>query len=107
MRWVGHLRDSGFEVVLNEVDDIAAWQEEHGVPSAVRGCHSARVGEYMVEGHVPADLLVRFLEEDSGLAGISVPGMVVGPPGMEASQPVPYDVVTFDHDGAVSLYESR
>ena len=60
---MGHLRDNDFEVTLHEIDDIAALQEEHGVPSDMRGCHSAMIGEHMVEGHVPADLLMRFLEE--------------------------------------------
>lgn len=104
---MGHLRDNGFEVDLIEVDDIAAHQDEHGVPPEFRGCHSARVGDYMVEGHVPADLLIRFLEEDAGLAGITVPGMVVGPPGMEGSEPVPYDVLTWDREGHAEIYESR
>jgi len=104
---VGHLRENGFEVELTEVDDIAALQQEHGVPEGVRGCHSAQVGDYRVEGHVPADLLKRFLEEDAGLAGISVPGMVVGPPGMEGAEPVPFDVVTFDEEGNATVYESR
>lgn len=104
---MGHLRDNGFEVTLHEVDDIAALQEEHGVPPEFRGCHSAQVEGYMVEGHVPADLLKRFLDEDAGLAGITVPGMVVGPPGMEGDEPVPYDVLTFDEDGNSTIYESR
>ena len=78
-----------------------------GVPAEFRGCHSAQVGDYMVEGHVPADLLMRFLEEDSGLAGITVPGMIVGPPGMEGSESVPYDVLTFDREGISTIYESR
>ena len=104
---MGHLRDNGFEVTLIEVDDIVAVQHEHGVPSEFRGCHSAEAGGYMVEGHVPADLLKRFLLEDAGLAGITVPGMVVGPPGMEGSSPVPYDVLTFDREGKSTVYESR
>jgi hypothetical protein len=105
---VGHLQDSGFfEVTIIEVDDIVAHQEEHGVPAEFRGCHSSEVEGYMVEGHVPADLIVRFLEEDRGLAGITVPGMVVGPPGMEGSRPVPYDVLTFDQQGVSTIYESR
>jgi len=104
---VVHLRDNGFEVDLTEVDNIAAFQEELGVPQALRGCHSAEVGGHMVEGHVPADLIKRFLEDDGGQAGISVPGMVVGPPGMEGSVPVPFDVVTFDEEWEVTLYETR
>ncbi len=104
---MGHLRDNGFEVTLNEVDDIVELQAQHGVPAEFRGCHSAQVGDYMIEGHVPADLIKRFLQEDSGLAGITVPGMVLGPPGMEGSQPVPYDVLTFDREGKSTIYESR
>jgi hypothetical protein len=61
----------------------------------------------MVEGHVPADLLKRFLDNDEGWAGITVPGMVMGPPGMEGPEPVPYDVLTFDRDGKNAIYESR
>ena len=104
---MGHLRDNGFEVTLHEVDDIGALQEEHGVPAEFRGCHSAQVEGHMVEGHVPADLIMRFLDEDAGLAGITVPGMVPGPPGMERDEPVPYDVLTFDKDGNSTIYESR
>jgi len=104
---VGHLRDNGFEVTLIEVDDIAAYQTEQGIPVDMRGCHSAEADGHMVEGHVPADLLKRFLEEDADLHGISVPGMIVGPPGMEGAEPTPYDVLTFDAEGNSKIYESR
>jgi hypothetical protein len=67
----------------------------------------AEVEGYIVEGHVPADALIRFLQEDSDLAGIAVPGMPVGPPGMEGPQPVPYDVLVFDREGNATVYESR
>ena len=102
-----HLRENGFDVDLTEVDNIAAFQESRGIPQGLRGCHSAQVGDHMVEGHVPADLIKRFLEDDEGLAGISVPGMVPGPPGMEGSVPVPFDVVGFDEEWEVTLYETR
>lgn len=107
MRWVVHLRENGFELDVTEVDDIVAFQNEHGVPEGVRGCHSSQVGDYMVEGHVPADLLRKFLQENAGQAGISVPGMVVGPPGMEGAEPVPFDVLTFDEEGNTEVYERR
>ena len=104
---MGHLQENGFRVNVTEVDDIVASQNERAVPRSVRGCHSARIGGYMVEGHVPAQALERFLEEHPEAAGISVPGMVIGPPGMEGSRPVPYDVVTFDEEGNVTHFESR
>lgn len=104
---MGHLQENGFRVNATQVDDIVALQGEHGIPWSVRGCHSARIGGYMVEGHVPAGALRRFLEEHPDAAGIAVPGMVVGPPGMEGARPVPYVVVTFDEAGNETLYESR
>jgi len=107
MRWVGHLRENGFDVEVTSVDDVAAVQEELGVEPHLRGCHTSTVGDYVVEGHVPADALKRFLEESPDLAGIAVPGMIMGPPGMEGPQPVPYEVLTFDEDGNSTVYESR
>ena len=65
------------------------------------------VGDHMVEGHVPADLLKKYLAENAGHAGISVPGMVVGPPGMEGSEPVPFEVVVFDEEGNTTTYAKR
>ncbi len=62
---------------------MGAVQEERGVAPELRGCHTAMVGDYIVEGHVPADALIRFLKEEPDLMGIAVPGMPVGPPGME------------------------
>ena len=104
---MGHLRDNGFEVTTVEVHDIATVQAERGVAPELRGCHTAQVGDYIVEGHVPADALKRFIEEGSDLAGIAVPGMPMGPPGMEGPRPMPYNVLTFDHQGRSTIYESR
>jgi len=104
---VGHLLENDFEVTVVEVADIAAFQAQRGIAPEFRGCHSSQIGDYTIEGHVPADLIMRFLEEDSGLAGITVPGMVMGPPGMEGPEPVPYNVWTFERNGRYELYESR
>ncbi len=86
---------------------MGAVQEERGVAPELRGCHTAMVGDYIVEGHVPADALIRFLKEEPDLMGIAVPGMPVGPPGMEGPEPRPYDVLTFDREGKSTVYESR
>ena len=104
---MGHLRENGFEVEVVEVADVNAVQVQRGVAPQLRGCHTAEVAGYIVEGHVPADALQRFLEEGSDQAGITVPGMPVGPPGMEGPVPVAYDVFTFDSRGNATLYESR
>ena len=62
---------------------------------------------YVIEGHVPADLIHRLLKEKPAVAGLAVPGMPVGSPGMEGVNPQPYDVLTFDKDGKTSIYARR
>jgi hypothetical protein len=76
------------------------------VPSAARSCHTAVVGGYVVVGHVPADVIRRILKDRPAIAGVAVPGMPSSAPGMEGPK-APYDIVTFDKDGKVSLLEKR
>jgi len=106
---VGHLRENGFEVDAKEVSsaDLVAIKAKHNVPHALEGCHTATVEGYVVEGHVPADVIVRLLEEDPDVIGLSVPGMPVGSPGMEGPNPQPYNVVIFDKEGHSEVYERR
>jgi hypothetical protein len=80
---------------------------KHGVPPALRSCHTALVGGYVVEGHVPADVISRLLKEKPPVTGVAVPGMPPGSPGMESRNPQPYDVLTFDRRGRVSVYDRR
>ena len=105
---MGHLRDNGFEVTLHEVDDIAALQEEHGS----RPLSSGDATRPRSKTTWSKAMFRRICSSASwrripGLAGITVPGMVPGPPGMERDEPVPYDVLTFDKDGNSTIYESR
>lgn len=104
---MGHLRDNGFEVTVAEVTDLTAINAEHHITPDLMSCHTAVIGEYVLEGHVPADAILRFLEESPDLAGLSVPGMPAGSPGMESPNPVHYDVLAFDEDGNSTVYESR
>jgi hypothetical protein len=77
-----------------------------GVPVALESCHTALVEGYVIEGHVPADLIDRLLRERPQVVGLAVPGMPVGSPGMEqGATRQPYNVVAFDADGDVSLYK--
>ncbi len=106
-KWVGHLRANGFDVRAVDVSDLAQIKGRYGVPSELATCHTAIVDGYAVEGHVPADVIQRLLEERPAVAGIAVPGMPVGSPGMEGPYREPYDVLTFDRDGATRIYASR
>jgi len=102
--WVEHLRAAGFEVDARNVRDLMAVKLENGVPGPLVTCHTAIVDGYVVEGHVPADQVKRMLDERPDIAGIGVPGMPVGSPGMEGPNAQPYQVVAFDGEGGLSVY---
>lgn len=109
--WVEHMREAGFEVEARDVPDadLPAIKAEHGVGLSHQSCHTAVVGDYVVEGHVPADVVRRMLEEQPDIAGLAVPGMPIGSPGMEVPDGTTqaYDVIAFTDDGEQSVYASR
>jgi hypothetical protein len=77
------------------------------VPEKLYSCHTAIVQGYVIEGHVPADLIHRLLKEKPAVLGLAVPGMPIGSPGMEGGKPQPYEVLTFAKDGRTSVYAKR
>lgn len=85
---------------------LLAVKAEHGVSAQLRGCHTGLVEGYVIEGHVPADVMRRLLEERPDIAGLAVPGMPPGSPGMMGN-PQPYNVIAFDEEGRTSVYERR
>jgi hypothetical protein len=105
--WVEHLRAQGFAVVAHDVshEELTAIAREAGVAPELRSCHTAKVGGYAIEGHVPAADIARLLRERPDVAGIAVPGMPVGSPGMEmGDRRDPYNVVAFAMDGRRSVF---
>jgi hypothetical protein len=80
---------------------------DNKVPEKLYSCHTAVVQGYVIEGHVPADLIHRLLKERPALAGLAVPGMPVGSPGMEGPNPQHYEVISFDKAGRTSVYARR
>ena len=105
-KWVDHMKQNGFTVHVTDLNDLSAIKTRHGVPSKAQSCHTALVSGYVVEGHVPAETVKRMLREKPAVAGIAVPGMPQGSPGMEVPGivPPPYDVVTFDKAGQTRFY---
>ncbi len=107
-KWVDHMRASGFAVKTVDVEDVSAVKRTHGVPPRVGSCHTALVDGYVVEGHVPADAVARLLRERPDVAGLAVPGMPIGSPGMEVGdRRDPYSIFSFDKTGRFVVYERR
>lgn len=107
-KWVAHLRDAGLKVGVVSVSNTQPIQTRVGVPRKLRSCHTAVVGHYWVEGHVPADLVQRLIaEKPDDVRGIAVPGMPIGSPGMEGPNPVLYDVLAYGSDGNTTVYATR
>ena len=106
--WVEHMKKAGFTVEVREVDDVAATAKRLGVPDALRSCHTSEIGGYVIEGHVPAADVKRLLATKPKAAGIAVPGMVMGSPGMEhGDHKQPYKVVLFDKSGKTKVFASH
>jgi len=107
-KWVEHMKAAGFKVQVQDMDDLTEIKQASGVPVRIRTCHTAVVGNYVVEGHVPADLVKKMLSEKPKVTGIAVPGMPIGSPGMESgTEKAPHDVVLFDKSGTTTVYAKR
>ena len=107
-KWVDHLRQNGFTARVTDLTDEALDQlkTKHGVPRTAQSCHTALVGGYVVEGHVPATDVRRLLKERPTVAGIAVAGMPLGSPGMDvpAAQAQAYNVIAFDKQRQVRVF---
>jgi hypothetical protein len=102
---VNHLRENKFTVKVIEVESTAEHQKKFGVTSALRSCHTATVGGYTIEGHVPASEIQRLLKEKPKAKGLAVPGMPIGSPGMEiGTRRDAYSVLLFDSEGKSTVY---
>lgn len=105
--WIKHLEQNGFKVEVVDMPDLSAVKAKYGIAQNIQACHTGVVGNYVVEGHVPADLIIRMLNEKPAIAGLAVPGMPMGSPGMEGASKQPYDVLTFDSAGHTKVYAQR
>lgn len=106
--WIAHLTKNGFDVDERLVDDVDPIKREHNVPDKLWSCHTALVGSYVVEGHVPADVMRKMITERPSIAGLAVPGMPMGAPGMEhGDHKERYDVLAFTCCGDTKVYATR
>ena len=100
--WIEHVRDAGFRVEAEDVEDMAAVKNAAGVPDSMASCHTAEVGGYFIEGHVPAADIARLLRERPAARGLALPGMPLGSPGMEHPDGIvqPHAVMLVLQDGS-------
>lgn len=105
-RWVRHMRQSGFSVAVNNVDNMDTVKSKAGIPEALESCHTASIDGFLVEGHVPAQDIRRLLKGRPAIKGLAVPGMPLSAPGMDNPEHEPYTVLAFDADGATSVFSS-
>ena len=104
-KWLEHMKQNGFKVKDVLTEDMDSIKRQQGVPDNLKSCHTAVVGGYRVEGHVPASDVRDLLEKKPAVSGISVPGMPVGTPGMEmGGRKDPYAVVQFDKSGEPAVF---
>lgn len=104
--WVDHMKRAGFNVDVRDVDNLNDIKTSVGIPAGKGSCHTAQVDRYFVEGHVPAEDVIRLLSEHPDAKGLAVPGMPAGSPGMElpSGKIQPYDVYLVANDGSTSVY---
>ncbi len=105
-KWVDHIRANGFAPTVHEEEEMEQVKDELGVPAKVRSCHTAQVGSYLIEGHVPASDIRRVLKERPKIAGLAVPEMPPLTPGMAPPdvKPRDYEVLSFLSDGTTSSF---
>ena len=110
-KWIDHLNSHGFTATAIETgkEKLDALKSSRGIPQKARSCHTAIVGGYVVEGHVPAADVQRLLKERPAVVGIAVPGMPIGSPGMEVPgmKAQPFDVIAFMKDGSTRVFASH
>jgi hypothetical protein len=104
---VEHMKKAGFALTVKDVPNVGEVKYSRGIPADLASCHTSIVGDYVIEGHVPADVVQKLLKEKPAVVGIAVPGMPMGSPGMEGSYSDHFNVVAFEKSGKQRVYASR
>jgi len=102
-KWIDYLKARGYKITVYDMDDVTPVKRQHRMPEAMWSCHTAVIDGYLVEGHVPEEDIARMVKEKPQIAGLAVPGMVTGSPGMEGPNPRHYDVIAFG-SGRTSVF---
>ena len=103
--WVEHAQKHGFKIKDIKTEEMEALKQKYNIPTELASCHTAIIDGYVMEGHIPADDIKRFLQEKPQIVGLAVPGMPIGTPGMEARDiKQPFQVLAFNNEGQVEVF---
>ena len=105
-KWVKHLKNQGFDVKTKDMKDVKPIKNKYGVQQKFQSCHTAKVGKYFIEGHVPAKDIKKLLKDKPDIKGLAVPGMPMGSPGMEGHRKDKYNVIAVDKNNTSFIYSS-
>lgn len=103
-KWVAHMEKNGFKVNIHEVTDVPGARKKLGIPDKLGSCHTSKVGNYVVEGHVPAADIKRLLKEKPKALGLAIPSMPPGAPGMDIPNSPPYETLLVQTDGSTRVF---
>lgn len=106
-RWVKHMSSNGFVVTVRDVQNMDEIKKTMNVPAPLQSCHTGVVGKYVIEGHVPGDVVKKFIASNSTALGLAAPGMPAGSPGMEGGKVDHYDIIEFDRNGKQRVFAKR
>lgn len=101
-KWISHMEDNGFKVETVNTSNVVSVKQANNIPAKTWSCHSAKINGYVIEGHVPATDIKKLLAEKRDVAGLAVPGMPMGSPGMEGYRKDHYSVYEFDKQGLIT-----
>src|SRR6266705_267595 len=97
--YADYLRHHGFAVTSEPTNDLAEISRKAGIPAELQGCHTAFIGDYVVDGHVPVEAINKLLAERPAIKGITLPGMPMGSPGMVGEKVETFTIHALDRDG--------
>jgi hypothetical protein len=102
--YAAYLGQNGFKVTVKETSDLAAISGKAGIPADLQGCHTAFIGDYVIDGHVPVEAVRKLLADHPPVKGLTLPGMPPGSPGMSGTKAEPFTVYAIDRQGQKSVY---
>ncbi len=103
-KWVKHMESNGFKVISKNLKNLDSIKKRFGIKRSFQSCHTAKIGNYVVEGHVPAEDVKRLLKQKSAIDGLAVPGMPMGSPGMEGHRKDNYEVLAINKGDVTGVF---